>query len=343
VAQLLSVRRQHSVLDVIAPLSKFVDWLFIQAHFLRIPPIDERAIQLEEAIRFLNDPDFVPAESLPAQVEFDASGSNFHFPTPRPSAFAENNVAHGRLFGCTDRWREYPAVILLHGGNLMRGGHEPINYRFKQPATARRCNAAGLNAVTLELPFHFQRYPRRPGAVSNLDYLRQAEAAAQGVAEIRAVVGWLLQEGCPGVALWGTSMGARLAGLTLCHESRLAAVVMAAPGVRSNRSFAEVICWPRARKIVQQLDGFGERLDLTPLNLTRNLPAIPRENILLIEATHDLFTPKEPIEELWHCWGKPHIWRFPLGHVTKSLVPGLTPRVLSWLTPKMGRANVPRL
>ena len=39
--------------DVIAPLSKFADWLFIQALFVRMPSIEERLLQFEDAIRFL--------------------------------------------------------------------------------------------------------------------------------------------------------------------------------------------------------------------------------------------------------------------------------------------------
>ena len=187
----------------------------------------------------------------------------------------------------------------------------------------------------MELPYHFQRYPHQPGALNDLNYLRLAQAAAQAVAEIRALVGWLLAEGCPAVALWGTSMGGRLAGLTVCHEKRLAAVVMAAPGVRSNRLFADQIIWRRVRETVQRLCVEDEKLDTTPLNLAMIRPAIPKENILLIEAVHDLFTPKAPMEELWQTWGRPDIWRLAHGHISKSLVSGLTGRVLRWLSPRL--------
>jgi hypothetical protein len=71
------------------------------------------------------------------------------------------------------------------------------------------------------------------------------------------------------------------------------------------------------------------------LNLTTTRPAILKENILLIEAIHDLFTPKEAVEDLWQTWGQPDIWRLPHGHVSKSLLPGLTGRVLRWLSPRL--------
>jgi dienelactone hydrolase len=327
---------------MIAPLAKLIDWLSIQKNCRWMPSIDGRNLRLEEALLFLKGPDFIPAESQPARVEFNSDESELHFrfPTPRPCDFAENNVVYGRLYRRAERWQERPAIILLHGGNMMRGGNDSIGYRFRQPFTARRCNRAGFNAATVELPYHFQRYPRQRGALNNLDYLRLAEAAAQAVAEIRALTGWLLREGCPAVALWGTSMGGRLAGLTVCHDARLAAVVMAAPGVHSNRSFAEQIIWRRVREAVQRLRVEDEKLDMTSLNLVMIQPAIPKENILLIEAIHDLFTPKEPIEELWQTWGRPDIWRVPHGHISKSLVPGLTGRVLRWLSPRLNAPAV---
>jgi hypothetical protein len=69
---------------MIARLAKFMDW---------------------SAIQFLKGPDFVPAESQPARLEF-TSAREFRFPTPRPSEFAENNFVCGRLYRCAERWQE---------------------------------------------------------------------------------------------------------------------------------------------------------------------------------------------------------------------------------------------
>ena len=81
-----------------------------------------------------------------------------------------------------------------------------------------------------------------------------------------------------------------------------------------------------------------EALNRTALNLTTLRPCIPKENILLIEAIHDLFVDRNSMEALWHAWGEPDIWRLPHSHASKSLVPGLTDRVLRWLSPRL---NVP--
>lgn len=317
---------------MIGPLAKFIDWYAIQVQSVRTPPANGRTPRLEEALHFLRGPDFIPAESQPARVELDGP-MHFRFLSPRPSDYTENNTVYGRLYRCDEHWQERPVIVLLHGWNSV------ISHRFRFPFIARRCNQAGFNAATLEAPYHFQRRPREPGALIGPDYLRLAERTAQAIAEIRAAVGWLLGEGCPAIALWGGSYGGWLAGLTACRDARLAAVVMAVPKVgSSNRSRAERVIWRRSREVLQSQRAALEMLDMTSLNLTTIRPAIPKDRILLIEASHDLLTPKEQIEELWRKWGQPDIWRLPHGHFSFSLVGApclMTSRVLRWLVPRL--------
>jgi dienelactone hydrolase len=323
---------------IIASLPKWIDWLSIQKNCRRAPRFDGQTLRLEEAIQFLNGPDFIPAESKPARVEFnrDKPELNFRFPTPRQSSFVENNVVHGRFYRCAGCWQERPTIILLHGGSVGRGRRSSLGYRFGFSLIARRCNRAGFNAATLEAPYHFQRHPRQPEAMSQVDCLRMAEATSQEVAEIRALTGWLLGEGCPAVALWGISMGAWLAGMTVCRDARFAAAVMTLPTVRSNPSYADRIIWRSVRKAWREVFAADEALDDTPFNLTRARPAIPKENILLVEGVHDLVTPAEPIEELWQLWRQPDIWRLPHGHISLSLcLTGLISPVLRWLEPRL--------
>jgi pimeloyl-ACP methyl ester carboxylesterase len=319
---------------MIAPLAKFLDRLHIQRSFRRMPSIDGRVHRLEEALRFLKGPDFIPAENQPAPVQFDR-GVNFRFTSPRPSAFEENNIAYGRLYRCAEHWQERPVILLLHGGGLMRGRKTSLGYRFVYPATARRCNRAGFNAATLELPYNFQRHPRPPGALPTQDMLRMAEAVGQAIAEIRALIGWFLAEGCPAVALWGTSMGAWLAGMTVCREPRLTAVVMTVPTVHSNAGVVELIIRRSLREAWRVTSQADEALDATPFNLTLAQPVIPRNNILLIGGIHDLVCPMKPIEALWQLWGQPDLWRLPHGHISFMSQHGLTARVLDWLAPRL--------
>src|SRR5438128_7643331 len=250
--------------SVVAPVAKFIDWSVIQVLTMRTPRENGKNPRVEEALQFLKGPDFITVESQPAEVEFnpDKSGLHFRFPTPRPGDCAENNVVYGRLYRCAGRWQERPVIVLLHGRN------DFINYRCRYPLIARSCNQAGFNAATLEAPYHFQRCPRQPGALSTHDYLQWAEATAQAIAEIRALTGWLLGEGCPAVALWGISMGAWHTGMTVCRDARLTAAVMAIPRVRMDLSAAERVVWRRFRDALPRLRVPNDALDRTPLNLT---------------------------------------------------------------------------
>jgi len=308
-----------------------MDWSAIQIVALMMPANASDA-RLEEALQFLKGPDFVPTESQPAQVEFNGS-LHFRFPTPRPCDCTENNVVHGRLYRCRERWQERPVIILMPGW----GDFASYNLRF--PFLPRRCNRAGFNVATLVAPYHFQRRPRQRGMFDSGNLLLFAESTAQGIAEIRAMTGWLLREGCPAVALWGYSIGAAFAGMTVCHDARLAAVVMASPPVRCKPCVEQLAVRPSIRGRLQSVRGLCESLNLTAMNLTMTQPAIPREKILLIEGIHDFLCSKDDIEDLWQSWGQPDIWRLPYGHVRICCggVPGLPGRVLRWLAPRFDK------
>jgi len=332
---------------MIAPLAKFIDWCVIQAVPLGISPrkCDQNNTKLTEAIEFLNEPNFIPADSKPAELEF-TSDIHFKFPSPRPCEFAENNVVHGRLYRCPDAWQKRPVIVLLHGGQ------EYLHYRFGYALLARRCNRAGFNAATLVAPYHFQRRVRRiesdqlrsaePMRLAEpfefvLDHLRSAEAIGQAVAEIRALTGWLLERGCPSVALLGLSFGAWLAGLAATRDSRLKAIVLGVPRVRSNYPVlrGEGVLWTPVRKALERRKAALEAWDTTPSNLTLSQPVIPKENILFIRGRYDFLASPESIEELWQKWDQPEIWRLPHGHISSIFTLGLTNRVLRWLAPRL--------
>jgi len=319
---------------MIAPLAKCIDWTALQAIPLLISArkCDRGNTKLKEAIEFLNGPNFIPTESKPAELEF-TSDIHFKFSSPRPCEFAENNVVHGRLYRCADDWQKRPVIILLHGGGNFPG------HQFRFHWLARHCHRAGFNAATLELPYHFQRRVRR---IEAFDHLRTAEAFAQAVAEIRALTGWLLGQGCPSVALFGVSLGGWFAGLAATRDTRLKAIVLAVPGVRRDYRVArgERILWTPVRKALERYKAAREALDKTPINLTLSQPVIPKENILLVQGRYDLFVEPENTEELWQKWQQPEIWRLPHGHISGLFVPGLTDRVLRWLEPRLNGNTV---
>jgi len=317
---------------MIAPLAKFIDRSVLQIGYAMLPQstwweaANERDLKLEQAVQFLNGPDFIPAESQPAQLDFgaDASGGRFlRFPTPRPCEFAENNVVHGRLYRCADAWQKRPVIILLHGGGDFPG-HQLAFHLF-----ARRCQRAGFNAATLELPYHFQT-PSTP--VWSIEYalpvcsIDQPGLPADGQDLCaggcrnprfeRVVAGGRL----PRRGAAGVSLGAYLAGLTGCGDARLASIVMVIPGTRMGLmlSQAEQVVGRRVREVILRRRTACEELDRTRLNLTLAQPAISKENVLLIGGMHDLMGWGAPIE-LWQSWGQPELWRLPHGHISAAL------------------------
>ncbi len=341
---------------MIAPLAKFIDRSALQIggvmlrQSVRREAANDGDLKLEQAVQFLNGPDFIPAESRPAQIDFipDTAGERFRFPTPRPSEFARNNVVHGRLYRCADAWQKRPVILLLHGGGDIPG------HQFGCHLFTRRCQRAGFNAAIVELPYHFQRRPSQYGRLDILcqyaplicrDYLQVAKTYAQAIAEVRSLIGWLLAEGCPGVALVGISLGAYLAGLTVCGDGRLTSVVMAMPPAHQVNLLSQLehVQGRRVRELGLRRRAACEELDRTPLNLTSAPPAISREKVLLIEGKHDLLVSSGPIK-LWQAWDQPEIWRLPHGHVSTALaasMPGLSGRIIQWLAPRLeaGRTN----
>ena len=178
---------------------------------------------------------------------------------------------------------------------------------------------------------------RGEGVTGALNHLGVAQAFAQAVAEIRALTGWLLGQGCPSVALSGISLGGWFAGLAATRDARLNAIVMAVPAVRTNYRVArgERILWPPVRKALERRQAAREALDKTPINLTLSQPFISKENILLVQGRYDLFVEPEHTEELWQKWGQPEIWRLPHGHISTVLTPGMTGHILRWLSPRL--------
>lgn len=286
-----------------------------------MPRPDGRDLHLEEGARLLQNLDYSLAETKAAPVELDSSGK-FHFASPRPTVHAVNNVVHGHLYPCGGDWRQKPVILLIHGWN------DVLHHRYLFPRHARRFNRLGLSAVTLQLPWHFDRRPRELGAWSNFlcaDVLRTAEATIQAVAEIRTFTNWLIEQSCPFVGIWGVSLGGWLTGLAICHDARIGSALLMVPVARLDRVIKEAAFCETIRSV------FNDRqCDLRKLDLIYYRPLIAKENILLIASEYDLFVPKDTIDELWQTWGKPEIWRYRHGHISVLGAPGLAERVARW-------------
>jgi dienelactone hydrolase len=276
---------------------------------------------LEQAEQLLQSPDFYGENTPPAAVTF-IGGKNFQFPSPVVTDSPENNVVRGRLSRCGKHWRKRPVVILLHGWNDRRG------YRKRLPRISHSFGRRGINSVMFQLPYHFQRQPKGEGITRFIsgDVGRTVQATHQALTEISALTGWLLQQGCPRVAIWGFSMGAWLAGLACCHDARISAAVLFTPVSRLDRAIVEI---PFCAPLLPALQ--SGRVDVRRLNLKAHKPKLTRGFMLLVEAEHDLFIPAETTEELWEAWGNPELWHQPEGHITMMGASATLKRATKWM------------
>ena len=309
-------------------LCQWIDRVAILHAAAHMPKPDGRDLRIEQARQALQSPAFFPAGAKAAEVKFDGP-AKFRFESPRPSAHAINNVVHGRFFRCAERWQDKPVILLLHGWN------DSLNHHFFFPRQARQLNQLGLNAVTLQMPWQFDRRPGELGAWGNFltaDLWRTFEGTLQAMADIRCFVNYLFEQTCPFVGLWGVSMGAWFAGLTVCNDPRIGCAVLTVPVARLDQLIAELEFCETIRSVMPE-----QYLDLGKLNLVSNHPIIARENILLIEAEHDLFVASRDVEDLWRAWDEPEIWRFPTAHISILFVPGLAQRVVNWIATKAAR------
>ena len=283
------------------------------------------------------DPRLAEARRLAAEEQFleppaarprFSGGRNLVFDSPLPSPDPENNAVHGRFYPCPGQWRGRPAVVLVHGWN------DFPNHCHRFPRLAKKLNEAGVNAATLELPYQFQRRPRRLGAHGNIlspDIARTVRNATQAVADIRALARWLAEEGCPRLGVLGVSMGGWLGGLAACHDPRFETVALIVPVARLDRMLQEAaFCEPLRRSIN------GQKIELGRMSLFAARPCAPNENVLVVEAEHDLFVPSETLDELAQTWGGPEVWRLGVGHISVLGVPGLTRRLSDWLAARLG-------
>lgn len=271
----------------------------------------------------VTEADFANSARTPAVPDLAlAEDGSFRFPSPIRTGAICNNTVFGKLYKAADQWQGKPTVILLHGWNA------ELCYRYQFPFLASRLRRCGINTLAIELPYHMHRRPLR-GPVTDFissDLNAMLEATRQAIAEARALGAWLRAQGSATVGLWGFSLGAWLAGLTVRAEPSLRFAVLTTPIARMDQAIAQL---PFCEPVRQSLN--GKPVDLHDLNLASRAPSLDPRNILLVESLHDLFAPAETIEQLWDAWRRPEIWRVAHGHITVLMSLKVTERTVRWI------------
>ncbi len=306
-----------------AALAKPLDWCTIQLARLNVRDAADKEGLAARAQAVLESPDFLGGTvGTPRDFRFVTKRA-FQFTSPVPSPWKRNNTVHGRLYTCAGAWQDKPTMILLHGWNAQTA------YRTLFPHIARRLTKRGVNVAMFELPYHSGRKPRGRRAVRNFlsgDLVHVAQATHQAMADARALIAWLKEQGCPRIGLWGISLGAWLSGMLACTESRVDLAVLMTPVVRMDRLIAEAdFCAP----IRRSLGGAAIRLD--SMNLMSHRLRVAKEKVLIVASKHDLFAPIETVEELCGVWGVAEIWRPPHGHISVLLSMPVMERTIRWV------------
>jgi dienelactone hydrolase len=312
-----------------ATLAKPLDWCSIQLARLSVHRGAGSARQVAEVEALLEDPDFFgDSVTAPQDLRFTNKHA-FQFTSPVVSPWKRNNTVHGRLFTTGKRWQDKPVVILLHGWNMQAG------YYVLFPHLARRLVKRGVNVAMFALPYHTRRKPRGKKAINNFisgDLVHVVQAARQSLADARALIAWLKEQGCPRVGLWGISLGAWLSGLLACEDPHIDCAALMVPVSRMDRVIAELdFCAPIRRSLG------GAHVRLGPLNLTNRRLKTAAANILIIACEHDLFVPIGTAEDLHEAWSGTELWRPRHGHISVLMSMPVMERTMGWVTRKLLR------
>lgn len=308
-------------MSVVAPILRAIDNGIITAAARYIGKCPEVPPRVEEAARLLGRADFFKAVETTPRL-WPLEDGTFEFASEMPTQARECEKVRGRIFHPQSDWRSAPTVILVHGWN------DEIGYRFRFPWLARELQKKGIGSAAVMLPYHLERRPKSSAVRDFIssDVFRTIEAARQAVGDIRSLVKGLKAAGCPKVALWAVSLGGWVSGHVICHETAVDAAVLATPIARMDLAIQALpFCQPLHRSLTRS------PLDLERLNLRHCQPLIPRENVLIQVANHDLFSPPEPLEELGQAWNQPEIWRTNDGHISAMVSPTLVRNTVEWI------------
>lgn len=223
----------------------------------------------------------------------------------RYAATRENRVARAHLFsGGPGR----PAVVLVHG---YRGGHTDFE-RHVWPI--RWLLSGGLDVALFVLPFHASRAssgtpPRFPSS----DPRFTNEGFRQAIADLRGLIGWLMEQGAPAVGAMGMSLGGFTVSLLATVERRLA---FAAP-VIPLASFADVA--REAGRLVGSAEEQARQHRLLEeahrvVSPFARAPLVDPDAVVVVAGERDRITPKAHGERLARHFGA-ELVVFPGGHL----------------------------
>ncbi len=233
-------------------------------------------------------------------------------PSAINSGYPRNDVIHLTFYPAQNvNSQKAPAAILLH---LLGGGIE-VSQRF-----AKYLSARGVNAVVMQLPYHYDRAVGRAPVkfyVSD-DPKILASAFNQAASDCSTIANWLQTQ--PEVnpdklGIAGVSLGAIVTHLAMGRDERLNNGV-ALVGGGDLKEIAQLSTLAKlflnVRKTIDPAKITEADLALAdPLYYAdRNRP----RHVLMIQAARDQIIPRRASTELWEALGRPPIQWLDIGH-----------------------------
>ena len=213
--------------------------------------------QSEEYFAVASEHDFSLHESEPQAAETaPANGTDkiapqiLTWPSSVATPSSENNTAYATYF---PHENHRAAVIVLPHWNAKAGTYFDL---------CRFFNKVGHSALRLTLPYHEERTPPE---LERADYLvapnvgRSLQSIRQSVADTRACVAWLKQQGYDKVGVVGTSIGSCVAFLAFVHDPLIDAAVF-----NHVSGYMADVVW-HGLSTYHVRDGFGDNIDLDEL------------------------------------------------------------------------------
>jgi len=244
-----------------------------------------------------------------------------------PSGYQPHPGEPGR-----QRWIGQAPTRTLHAWMLRHPGRPRPwlvcipGYRMGQPLidfTGFRARwlhqTLGVNVAIPVMPLHGPRRVGRRGGDGFFsgDFVDTVHAQAQAVWDIRRLVGWLRDQGAPGVGIYGVSLGGYTAALVASLESDLACVIAGIPAtdfVRLARAHAPALLVRAAQRA-----GFSfERIErllrvVSPLALQ---PKVAHARRFLYAGLADRLASPDQASDLWRHWGEPRTLWYHGSHVS---------------------------
>ena len=211
------------------------------------------------------------------------------WPSAVKTPSVENNTAYATYF--PHETNRKAAVIVLPHWNAKAGTYFDLCKFF---------NKVGMSALRLTLPYHEERMPPE---LTRADYLvapnvgRSLQSIQQAVADTRAAVLWLKQQGYEKVGVVGTSIGSCVAFLAFVHDFSIDAAVF-----NHVSGYMADVTW-HGLSTYHVRDGFGDNIDLdelreywlpvSPMAYMEKLAAQPPRPQRYIYTLYDLSFPVE--------------------------------------------------